>query len=304
MLARMTAAVLQDPARRRAADAGDDPLGPLAGVAGFARQGRAGRCLGERGAAAPAADHRAAWPPDARQLRRADLVAAADRQRARRDDGGTQGEPVPALSLPPDAGVGDRPRPLAPAQPDRDDRDVGPAAAGNRERGRAARRDGGRRRTARAQVRVGNRVGLQLSRRARRRVAAKAPVAAPVRRRRRPPCRRTRPRGAGKGARLPAQPPQPHRLPDAVVPGPCAGTRAAAHRGRRQPEPAARSVRSCGAAAPFSCAARSRASRCTRRCFASTCTRCWRRDSRSRTSSRAAAAAAGGRWCREAGCSA
>ena len=41
---------------------------------------------------------------------------------------------------------------------------------------------------------------------------------------------------AGQGARLSAQPPQPHRLPAAVVSRPCAGARAAAHRGGREPE--------------------------------------------------------------------
>ena len=63
--------------------------------------------------------------------------------------------------------------------------------------------------------------------------------------------RRDRQDRAGQGARLPAQPSQPHRLPAAVVPRQCAGARAAAHRRRRQPEFPARRARSCGAAARF-----------------------------------------------------
>ena len=144
----MTGDVAARPGARRAAGAGDDALGPLAEVAGFAGQGAVRRCLGERGAAAPAPDHPAARPADARQLRRADLAAPADRRRGRRSHRGAQGQSLPALPLPADARVGDRPGPVAPAQPDRGDGRLERAAGGDRGGGRAARRDAGRGRGA------------------------------------------------------------------------------------------------------------------------------------------------------------
>ena len=52
---------------------------------------------------------------------RADLAAPPDRRRDRRSDGGAQGQSLPALLFSPNARVGDRSRSVAPAQPDPDD---------------------------------------------------------------------------------------------------------------------------------------------------------------------------------------
>ena len=108
------------------------------------------------------ADHRAARAADAGRIQRADLASPADRRRDRRDDGGAQGQSLPALPLPADARVGDRPGPVASAQPDRGDGRLDRAAGGDRGGGRPARRGPGRRRGAGAPVRVGDRVRLQL----------------------------------------------------------------------------------------------------------------------------------------------
>ena len=123
-LARMTAALLREPTLDVAADAGDDPLGSIAQVAGFAHQGAVRRRVGERGAAATDRDHFPARPPNTRELRRSDLVASPDRRRDRRSRGGAQGESLPAISFPPNARGGDRSGSVAPAQPDPDDDDA------------------------------------------------------------------------------------------------------------------------------------------------------------------------------------
>jgi glycerol-3-phosphate O-acyltransferase len=76
--------------------------------------------------------------------------------------------------FPPAARGGHRAGPVAPAQPGPVDDRVAGAAAGDRGGGAATRHPDCRGRGSRAQVRVGDRVGLQLSGRARRRARAEA----------------------------------------------------------------------------------------------------------------------------------
>ncbi len=94
-------------------------------------------------------------------------------ERGRRSHGGAQGQSLPALPLSPDARVGDRPGPVAPAQPDPGDGGLGRPAGGHRGGRGAARHEHGGDRGSGAQVRVGDRVGLQLSGRARDGAAAR-----------------------------------------------------------------------------------------------------------------------------------
>ena len=89
---------------------------------------------------------------------------------------------------------------------------------------------------------------------------------APVRRRRAASLRAAAEGHRRQRSRLRAVPPQPHRLPAAVVRDLLQGLCGAAHRGRHQSEHAGASAASCARAARSSCDAASRATRCTRWC--------------------------------------
>ncbi|PRD36378.1 UNVERIFIED_CONTAM: hypothetical protein NCL1_08867 [Trichonephila clavipes] len=224
------------PHARCAAGAGDHSLGPLAGEGKLLAESAVRRLLGHADGTEAADHHPPARSPDHAQDQPAAVAAPAQQRDRKQRTHAAQGLARAARALPAPALGGHRSRHVAPAHAARRDHAQRAGGSRHRPRGHGARGQPGSRGIARAPVRQRDRLGLLLPGDPLPGDLPDLAVDAPVQRRHRAQ------HGGHREARdrsrdhLRAVPPQPHRLPAAVVRDLHPRLHDPAHRRRRQPQ--------------------------------------------------------------------